>query len=68
MPRRVTRLPCSWEKALSGEGISKIETIKYAHEVVGLRLEKGCAGGVQQTLKNTDTTSRQRERPTSLNL
>jgi hypothetical protein len=31
---------------------------------VGLRLGKGCAGGAQQELKNTDPTSRQRGHPT----
>jgi hypothetical protein len=30
---------------------------------VGLRPEKGCAGGAQQKLKTTDPTSRQRGRP-----
>jgi hypothetical protein len=34
---------------------------------VGLRSEKGCAGDVQQQLKTTDSTSRQRGRPASTN-
>jgi hypothetical protein len=34
---------------------------------VGLRPEKGCAGDVQQRLKTTDPTSRQRGRPTYIN-
>jgi hypothetical protein len=34
---------------------------------VGLRSEKGCAGGARQKLKTTDPTSRQRGRPTSTN-
>jgi hypothetical protein len=34
---------------------------------VGLGLEKGSAGDAQEKLKNTDPTSRQRGRPTSLN-
>jgi hypothetical protein len=34
---------------------------------VGLRSEKGCVGDAQQKLKSTDTTSRQRGRPTSTN-
>jgi hypothetical protein len=29
-------------------GVSKMESIKYAHESVGLRTEKRCAGDVQQ--------------------
>jgi hypothetical protein len=44
------------------EGLSKIETIKYA-----LRSEKGCAGDAQQKLKTTDLTSLQRGRATSTN-
>jgi hypothetical protein len=31
------------------------------------RSEKGCAGDARQKLKSTDTTSRQRGRPTSTN-
>jgi hypothetical protein len=42
-----------------------METIKFAHESVGLRSEKGCAGDAQLTLKSIDPTSRQRGRPTS---
>jgi hypothetical protein len=34
---------------------------------VGLRSEKGCTGDDQQKLKATDSTSRQRGRPTSTN-
>jgi hypothetical protein len=34
---------------------------------VGLRTEKGCAGDVQQKLKSTDPTSRQRGSSTSEN-
>jgi hypothetical protein len=34
---------------------------------VGLRFEKGCTGYSQQKLKTTDSTSRQRGRPTSTN-
>jgi hypothetical protein len=34
---------------------------------VGLRSEKGCAGDAQQELKTTNSTSRQRGRPTSTN-
>jgi hypothetical protein len=34
---------------------------------VGLKSEKGCAGHARQKLNSTDSTSRQRGRPTSIN-
>jgi hypothetical protein len=53
--------------ALLVGGVSKIETINYAHESHGTLNGKGCAGDVRQKLKSTDPTSRQRGRPTSTN-
>jgi hypothetical protein len=50
-----------WNLSLLVGGVSKLETINYAHE----SHEKGCAVDARQKLKSTDSTSHQRGRPTS---
>jgi hypothetical protein len=44
--------------ALQVGGVTKIETIKYAHEFC--RSEEDCTGDAWQKLKTTDQTSHQR--------
>jgi hypothetical protein len=54
--------------ALKVGGVSKIETLNYAHDSRGgFRSERSCAGDARQKLNSTDPTSRQRGRPTSTN-